>query len=94
MTHAWNDDCCDCFLLLLLLLVVVVGQVVSCSQFEAHAGRGARRAPYDFIFTEDGLSLRRLAERLPAVDVEVAAPLVARKVRDVGTGHMHNQAYV
>lgn len=32
--------------MLLLLL-----QVVSCSQFEAHAGRGARRAPYDFIFT-------------------------------------------
>lgn len=30
---------------------MVVMQVVSCSQFEAHAGRGARRAPYDFIFT-------------------------------------------
>lgn len=29
-------------------------QVVSCSQFEAHAGRGARRAPYDFIFTGRG----------------------------------------
>jgi hypothetical protein len=91
MTHAWNDDCCDCLLLLMLLLVV--GQVVSCSQFEAHAGRGARRAPYDFIFTEDGLSLRRLAERLPAVDVEVAAPLVARKVRDVGTRHRHKKAH-
>lgn len=56
-------------------------QVVSCSQFEAHAGRGARRAPYDFIFTEEGLSLRRLAERLPALEGEAAgAPLVARKV--------------
>lgn len=55
--------------------------MVSCSQFEAHAGRGARRAPYDFIFTEEGISLRRLAERLPAQEGEAAAaPLVARKV--------------
>lgn len=34
---------------------MVVMQVVSCSQFEAHAGRGARRAPYDFIFTGKGV---------------------------------------
>ncbi len=31
-------------------------------------GRGARRAPYDFIFTDDGISLRRLAETLPALE--------------------------
>jgi peptidoglycan biosynthesis protein MviN/MurJ (putative lipid II flippase) len=34
--------------------VLLLLQVVSCSQFEAHAGRGARRAPYDFIFTGEG----------------------------------------
>jgi hypothetical protein len=63
-------------------------QVVSCSQFEAHAGRGARRAPYDFIFTDEGISLRRLAERLPAQEGDVAAaPLVARKVRGVCVRH-------
>eukprot|EP00879_Flechtneria_rotunda_P024265 GHRR01025716.1.p1 GENE.GHRR01025716.1~~GHRR01025716.1.p1 ORF type:complete len:461 (+),score=103.97 GHRR01025716.1:766-2148(+) len=60
--------CCSC-----------CNQIVSCSQFEAHAGRGARRAPYDFIFTEDSMSLRRLAEKLPPLEGEVTAPLVARK---------------
>ncbi len=28
-------------------------QLISASGFEAHAGRGQRRAPYDNIFTED-----------------------------------------
>eukprot|EP00976_Prorocentrum_cordatum_P041992 850677-Prorocentrum_minimum.AAC.1 len=40
--------------------------VVSCSQFEVHAGRGSRRAPYDNIFTEAGQNLRRLAAQLLA----------------------------
>lgn len=37
--------------------------VISCSQFEAHAGKGSRRAPYDNIRTEDGLTLSKLVRR-------------------------------
>lgn len=55
-------------------------------------GRGARRAPYDFIFTEDGISLRKVAETLPALegyDAESAAggvygPRAAKKRRASG----------
>ncbi|KAK9810346.1 hypothetical protein WJX72_009121 [[Myrmecia] bisecta] len=39
--------------------------VISCSQFEAHAGRGTRRAPYDNIYTTKGVSLRKMAAALP-----------------------------
>lgn len=49
------------------------GAVVSCSQFEAHAGRGSRRAPYDNIFTAAGISLRRLASLMPAAEAEEPA---------------------
>ena len=42
------------------------GEVVSAAAFEAHAGRAARRAPYDSTFTADGVSLRSLAAALPA----------------------------
>jgi GNAT superfamily N-acetyltransferase len=48
-------DCCGC--------------VVSCSQFESHAGRGARRAPYDNIVNASGVSLRALAAAMPGGDV-------------------------
>ncbi|CAG9464154.1 unnamed protein product, partial [Pedinophyceae sp. YPF-701] len=40
-------------------------KIVSCSQFENHAGRGSRRAPYDNIYSESGVSLRILAMMLP-----------------------------
>lgn len=39
----------------LVCVMTCVVQVISCSQFEAHAGRGARRAPYDFIFNGEPL---------------------------------------
>ncbi|KIY93292.1 hypothetical protein MNEG_14670 [Monoraphidium neglectum] len=48
-------------------------KIVSCSAFEAHAGRGQRRAPYDFIFTPEGINLRRMAERLSPLPEEDAA---------------------
>lgn len=50
------------------ILCACCDKVVSCSAFEAHAGRGARRAPYDNIFTEAGVSLRQLAASLPERD--------------------------
>lgn len=52
------------------ILCACCAAVVSCSQFEAHAGRGSRRAPYDNIFTAAGISLRRLAMLMPAAEVE------------------------
>jgi len=45
-------------------------QVVSCSQFEAHAGRGSRRAPYDNIFTSAGITLKAIAAMLPELEDE------------------------
>ena len=48
------------------ILCSCCSEVVSCSQFEAHAGRGSRRAPYDNIIVESsGKSLRKLAEAMP-----------------------------
>ncbi len=44
--------------------------VISCSQFEAHAGRGSRRAPYDNIFTAAGVSLRKQAAMMPVDECE------------------------
>ena len=46
------------------ILCACCDAVISCSQFEAHAGRGSRRAPYDNIFTADGLSLRKVQLRI------------------------------
>lgn len=46
--------------------------LISASGFEAHAGRGQRRAPYDNIFTEDGMTLKAMAALLP--DLEEEAP--------------------
>jgi hypothetical protein len=45
-------------------------QVISCSQFEAHAGRGSRRAPYDNIFTSAGITLKAVAAMLPDLEEE------------------------
>ena len=39
--------------------------IVTCTGFEAHAGRASRRAPYDNIRVSSGLTLRKLAEMLP-----------------------------
>ncbi|CAL5045151.1 unnamed protein product [Urochloa decumbens] len=39
-------------------------RVVSPSAFEAHAGEGSRRKPYDNIFTSNGVSLHELAMKI------------------------------
>ncbi|KAL8168206.1 hypothetical protein V2J09_009705 [Rumex salicifolius] len=39
-------------------------EVVSASQFEAHAGFATRRKPYSFIYTSNGVSLHELAVSL------------------------------
>jgi len=46
--------------------------IISASQFEAHAGRGSRRTPYDNIFTSSGESLKEIAARMPD-DVDYAS---------------------
>ena len=51
------------------ILCACCDAVISCSQFEAHAGRGSRRAPYDNIFTADGLSLRKVCVRPSAAQL-------------------------
>lgn len=56
------------------------GKIVSCSQFEGHAGYGTRRNPYDNIRTERGASLKELATRLPPLPEDlIATPHLARK---------------
>jgi hypothetical protein len=35
------------------------------SRLVCGAGRAARRAPYDYIFTDEGVALRKIAEALP-----------------------------
>lgn len=52
------------------ILCACCSTVISCSQFEAHAGRGSRRAPYDNIFTAAGVSLRKQASMMPADECE------------------------
>ncbi|KAL3696574.1 hypothetical protein R1sor_010650 [Riccia sorocarpa] len=48
-----NGICCNC-----------CDQVVSCSQFEQHAGWGSRRNPYSSIYLDDGRSLHCAAIEL------------------------------
>ncbi|GAX73964.1 hypothetical protein CEUSTIGMA_g1414.t1 [Chlamydomonas eustigma] len=48
--------------------------VVSCSTFEAHAGHGQRRNPYDGITTAYGITLRQLAAKLPSLQEQYVAP--------------------
>ncbi|KAK3274771.1 hypothetical protein CYMTET_17056 [Cymbomonas tetramitiformis] len=50
------------------ILCECCNNIISCSQFEAHAGRGSRRAPYDNIYTADGRTLRKIAALLPDED--------------------------
>eukprot|EP00249_Psilotum_nudum_P013656 c24443_g1_i2 orf=966-2783(+) len=47
--------CCSC-----------CAQVVSCSQFEAHAGWGSRRNPYNSIYLPDGRSLHDVSLEIVA----------------------------
>jgi len=51
-------------------------KVISCSTFESHAGRGARRAPYDNIFNAKGESLRDLAMKVPDEGQPAPSPLM------------------
>ncbi len=45
-------DCCD--------------RIISCSQFESHAGHAQRRQPYEHIHVEEeGVNLKKIAARLP-----------------------------
>ncbi|KAH7281561.1 hypothetical protein KP509_36G053700 [Ceratopteris richardii] len=50
MGHGILCDCCN--------------EVISCSLFEAHAGWGSRRNPYQCIFLSDGRSLHKYAQSL------------------------------
>jgi hypothetical protein len=45
-------------------------KVLSCSQFESHAGHSQRRQPYECIFTDDGRNLKAIAAALPAPEVD------------------------
>lgn len=45
-------DCCE--------------RIISCSQFESHAGHAQRRQPYEHIYVEEeGVNLKKIAARLP-----------------------------
>ncbi|KAL0036052.1 hypothetical protein WJX79_000012 [Trebouxia sp. C0005] len=57
--------------------------VVSCSKFEAHAGQGSRRAPYDNIFTAEGITLRARAAMLPPLAEGEVGYVTARGPRRV-----------
>lgn len=46
--------------------------VVSCSQFESHAGHAQRRQPYEHIHTAEGINLKAVAARLPEPDGQEA----------------------
>ncbi|KFM25801.1 Nucleosome-remodeling factor subunit BPTF [Auxenochlorella protothecoides] len=61
------------------------GAVVSCSQFEAHAGRAQRRQPYENIYTADGIPLKQLALLLP--DLEEGGEDAGAE-DDAGEGHI------
>ena len=41
-------------------------KIISCSQFESHAGHAQRRQPYEHIYVEEeGVNLKKIAARLP-----------------------------
>ncbi|WVZ82993.1 hypothetical protein U9M48_030186 [Paspalum notatum var. saurae] len=60
-------------------------KVVSPSAFEAHAGEGSRRKPYDNIFTSNGVSLHELAMNI-SKDMEVSERETDDLCRDCGQG--------
>lgn len=45
-------------------------KVLSCSQFESHAGHSQRRQPYECIFTDDGRNLKAIAAALPTPEAD------------------------
>lgn len=47
------------------ILCACCHKIVSCSQFETHAGHSQRRQPYECIFTSDGRNLKTIAAALP-----------------------------
>jgi hypothetical protein len=47
------------------ILCKCCNKVLSCSQFESHAGHSQRRQPYECIFTDDGRNLKAIAAALP-----------------------------
>lgn len=48
------------------ILCECCNKIVSCSQFESHAGHSQRRQPYECIFADDGRNLKTIALALPA----------------------------
>ncbi|DBA96080.1 TPA: hypothetical protein ACH3X1_001578 [Trebouxia sp. C0004] len=66
--------------------------VVSCSKFEAHAGQGSRRAPYDNIFTAEGITLRTRAAMLPPLAEGEVGFVTARGSRRVSHSRSRGNA--
>ncbi|RCV19757.1 hypothetical protein SETIT_4G001200v2 [Setaria italica] len=60
-------------------------RVVSPSAFEAHAGEGSRRKPYDNIFTSNGVSLHELAMKI-SKDMEQSERETDDLCRECGHG--------
>ncbi|KAL5225641.1 hypothetical protein ABZP36_012280 [Zizania latifolia] len=60
-------------------------RVVSPSAFEAHAGEGARRKPYDNIFTSNGVSLHELSMKI-SKDMELSERETDDLCRECGQG--------
>ncbi|KAL5651308.1 hypothetical protein ACJX0J_036766, partial [Zea mays] len=60
-------------------------KVVSPSAFEAHAGEGSRRKPYDNIFTSNGVSLHELAMKI-SKDMELSERETDDLCRECGQG--------
>uniref|UniRef100_A0A0D9WKQ2 PHD-type domain-containing protein n=1 Tax=Leersia perrieri TaxID=77586 RepID=A0A0D9WKQ2_9ORYZ len=59
--------------------------VVSPSAFEAHAGEGTRRKPYDNIFTSNGVSLHELSMKI-SKDMELSERETDDLCRECGQG--------
>uniref|UniRef100_A0ACD5XXA6 Uncharacterized protein n=1 Tax=Avena sativa TaxID=4498 RepID=A0ACD5XXA6_AVESA len=60
-------------------------RVVSPSAFEAHAGEGSRRKPYDNIFTSNGVSLHELSMKI-SKDMELSERETDDLCRECGLG--------
>ncbi|KAL5211167.1 hypothetical protein ABZP36_022014 [Zizania latifolia] len=60
-------------------------RVVSPSAFEAHAGEGTRRKPYDNIFTSNGVSLHELSMKI-SKDMELSERETDDLCRECGQG--------
>lgn len=67
------------------ILCECCSKVLSCSQFESHAGHSQRRQPYECIFTDDGRNLKAIAAALPTPEMDETADLGIDD-NDEGTG--------